>query len=89
MYHGLMEAPVYAQAGLLFLHTPFTLAAMQRAGQEGRHRVGALVPGAGAQLHAAVAGHTLTQGPQTWTASLIARAQVPGHQAVFAGQNNL
>lgn len=89
MYDGLVKAPVDAQAVLLLLHAPFTLAAMQGAGQQGGHSVGTLAPGAGAQLHAAIARHALTQGPQTWTAGLIARARVSSHQAVSAGQYNL
>lgn len=84
-----MEAPVDAQAVLLPLHAPLALAAIQGAGQQCRHGVGALAPGAGAQLHAAVAGHALAQSPQTWAARLIARAQVPGHEAVPAGQSDL
>lgn len=84
-----MEAPVDAQAVLLPLHAPLALAAVQGAGQESRHGVGALAAGAGAQLHAAVAGHALAQRPQTWAARLVARAQVPGHEAVSAGQSDL
>lgn len=84
-----MEAPVDAQTVLFPLHAPLALAAMQGAGQKCRHGIGALAPGPGAQLHAAVAGHALAQSPQAWAARLVTRAQVPGHEAVSAGQGDL
>lgn len=89
MYGRLIKAPVDAQAVLLFLHASFTLASMQWAGQEGGHCIGTLASGTGAQLHVAIARHTLTQSPQSWATGLIARARVSCHQAVPAGQYNL
>lgn len=82
MYDGLMKAPVDAQAVLLLLHSSFTLAAVQRSGQQCRHGILALVPRPGPQLHAAVPRHTLPEGAQARAAGVVAGAGVSGTQAV-------
>lgn len=74
MYARLVETPVYTQAVLLSLHPTSALAAMQRAGQQGRHGIGTLAACTKAQLHTAVSGHALTQGSEARTAGLIAGA---------------
>lgn len=74
MYARLVETPVYTQAVFLSLHTTAALTAMQRAGQQSRHSIGTLAACTGAQLHAAVSGHTLTQGPEARAACLITGA---------------
>lgn len=74
MYARLVETPVYTQAVLLSLHATSALAAMQRAGQQSRHSIGTLAACTRAQLHAAVSGHTLTQGPEARAACLITGA---------------
>lgn len=84
VYDRLMETPVDAEAVLLLLHASLALATVQGAGEQGRHGVGALAPGPGAQLHATIARYALTQGPQTWAAGLVAGARVPSHQTVSA-----
>lgn len=70
----LVETPVYTQTVLLSLHATSTLAAMQRARQQSRHSIGTLAACTRAQLHAAISGHTLPQGPEAWTACLITGA---------------
>lgn len=83
--HRLVEAPVDAQTVLLLLHASFALTAVQWRGQQGRHGVLTVVPGPGPQLHTAVSGHALPQGPQTRTAGVVAGAGVSRTQAVSAG----
>lgn len=78
-----MQTPVDTQAVLLLLHPSFTLAAVQRRGQQRRHGRLTLVPGPGAQLHAAVPRHTLPEGAQSRAAGVIAGAGVSGPQAVL------
>lgn len=80
--HGLMQAPVDTQAVLLLLHASFTLAAVQRSGQQCRHGVLTLVARSGPELHAPVPRHALPEGAQTWAAGVIAGAGVSGAQAV-------
>ena len=72
-----MQAPIDTEAVLLSLHASFTLAAVQRGGQQGRDCVLTLVPGPRAQLHTAVPRHTLSQRPQTRAAPIITGAGVP------------
>lgn len=84
MQHRLVQAPVDAQAVLLLLHASFTLAAVQRSGQQGCHGVLALVSCPGPQLHAAVPRHTLPEGAQSRAARVVAGAGVAGAQAVPA-----
>lgn len=86
MQHRLVQAPVDAQAVLLLLHASFTLAAVQRGGQQRRHGVLTLVPCPRPQLHAAVPSHTLPEGTQAWAAGVIAGAGVSGTQAVPAAR---
>lgn len=80
--HWLVQAPVDAQAVLLLLHASFTLAAVQRGGQQRRHGVLTLVSRPGPQLHAAVPRHTLPEGAQSRAAGVVAGAGVSGAQAV-------
>lgn len=80
--HRLMQTPVDTQAVLLLFHASFTLAAMQRSGQQRCHGVLTLVSRPWPQLHAAVSRHTLPEGPQAWAAGVVAGAGVPGTQAV-------
>lgn len=84
--HRLVQAPVDAQAVLLLLHAPFTLAAVQRGGQKSCHGVLTLVSRPGPQLHAAVPRHTLPEGAQSWAARVVAGAGVAGTQAVPASR---
>lgn len=85
----LMQAPVDAQAVLLLLHASPALAAVQRTGEERRHGVGTLAAGAGAQLHAAVARHTLPQRSQARATRLVAGARVPRQQTVSPSRQGL
>ena len=85
MQGGLVQAPVDTQAVLLPLHASFALAAVQRAGEQGRHCALTLAAGPRAQLHAAVPRHTLPQRAQARAARVIAGAAVPGTQAVTHG----
>lgn len=77
-----MQAPVDTQAVLLLFHASFTLAAVQRGGQQRRHGVLTLVSRPGPQLHAAVPRHTLPEGAQSRAAGVVAGAGVSGTQAV-------
>ena len=83
--HRLVQTPVDTQTVLLPLHASFTLAAVQRSGQQRRHGALALVPRPRPQLHAAVPGHTLPEGAQPRAAGVVAGAGVPGTQAVPPG----
>lgn len=80
--HGLMQTPVDTQAVLLLLHASFTLAAVQRRGQQRRHGGLTLVSRPGPQLHTAVPRHTLPEGAQSRAAGVVAGAGVSGAQAV-------
>lgn len=77
-----MQTPVDTQAVFLLFHASFTLAAMQRSGQQRRHGVLTLVSSPRPQLHAAVPRHTLPEGAKSWAAGVVAGAGVPGTQAV-------
>lgn len=80
--HRLVQTPVDTQAVLFLLHASFTLAAVQRGGQQRRHGVLTLVSCPGPQLHAAVPCHTLPEGAQSWAAGVVAGAGVSSTQAV-------
>lgn len=80
--HGLLEAPVDAKTVLLSLHSPFALALVQRARQQGRHGVLAVVACPRTQLHASAACDTLPQRSQARTARLVAGARIPRSQTV-------
>lgn len=82
--HGLVQAPVDAQAVLLLLHAPFTLAAVQGGGQQSCHGVLALVSRPGPQLYAAVPRHALPEGAQARAARVVAGAGIAGVEAVPA-----
>lgn len=82
MQHRLVKTPVDAQAVLLSFHPSFTLAAMQRGGQQRCHGVLTLVSRPRPQFHAAIARHTLPEGAQSWAAGVIAGAGVSGTQTV-------
>lgn len=72
--HGLLEAPVDAKTVLLSLHTPFALASVQGAGQQGRHRVLAVVARPRTQLHTSTACDALPQRSQARAACLVTGA---------------
>lgn len=82
MQHRLMQTPVDTQAVLLLFHPSFTLAAMQRSGQQSCHGVLTLVSRPRPQLYTAIPRHTLPEGAQARAAGVIARAGVPSTQAV-------
>lgn len=63
MHARLVETPVYAETVFLSLHASSALAAVQRAGQQGRDGIRALTAGSRAEFHAAVPGDALAQGP--------------------------
>lgn len=78
----LVETPVYAETVFLFLHASSALAAVQRAGQQGRDSVCTLTAGSRAEFHAAVTGDALAQGPETRAAGLITGAGVSCYETV-------
>lgn len=80
--YGLLEAPVDAKTVLLSLHTPFALAQVQGAGQEGRHRVLAVVARSRTELHAPAARDALPQRSQARAARLVTRARISRSQTV-------
>ncbi|MEQ2178385.1 hypothetical protein GOODEAATRI_013464 [Goodea atripinnis] len=82
MQHRLVKTPVYAQAVLLSFHPSFTLAAMQRGGQQRRHGVLTLVSRPRPQFHATISRHALPEGTQSWAAAVIAGAGVSSPQTV-------
>lgn len=76
--HRLMQTPVDTQAVFLLLHASFTLAAVQRSGQQRRHGILTLVSCPRPQLHAAVPSYTLPEGAQSRAAGVVAGAGVSG-----------
>lgn len=78
----LVETPVYAETVFLSLHASSALAAVKRAGQQGRDSVCTLTAGSRAEFHAAVPGDALAQGPETRAAGLITGAGVSRYETV-------
>ncbi len=82
MHARLVETPVYAETVFLSLHASSALAAVQRAGQQGRDSVCTLTAGSRAEFHAAVTGDALAQGPETRAAGLITGTGVSRYETV-------
>lgn len=80
----MVDAPVDAQAVLLLLHAPLALAAVELAGEQGRHRAPALVLGVGAQLVGSVACDALPEGPEFGAADGVVGAGLACLEAVPA-----
>lgn len=84
-----MDAPVDAQAVLLLLHAPLALAAVQLAGEKGRHGVPALAFGIRTQLVGPVPGNALPKGPELGAATRVVGAGFPSLQAVPSGADHV
>lgn len=79
-----MDAPVDAQAVLLLFHASLALAAVQLAGEQGRHGAPALALGVGAQLVGSIARDALPEGPEFGTADGVVGAGLACLEAVPA-----
>lgn len=78
----MVDAPVDAEAVLLLLHAPFTLATIELTGQKGRHSVPTLALGIRSQLVGPIAGNALPESPEFGAAARVVGAGLPGLQAV-------
>lgn len=80
----MVDAPVNTQAVLLLFHASLALAAVQLAGEQGRHGAPALVLGIGSQLVGSIACDALPEGPEFGTADGVIGAGLACLKAVPA-----
>ena len=88
-HQGMVDAPVDAEAVLLLLHAPFTLATIELTRQKGRHGIPALALGIRTQLVGPIAGNALSESPEFGTAAWVIGAGLPGLQAVPGGADHI